>query len=153
MILISQFQQTLQSGRDHWLFWPLMILLVQIAVYNTIFAETGYLAYREKEKELAKLRLESDELKARRELLQASLGELSDDDTAFSRFSREHYLYDQKVKIIKFIKHDQTAEKPAKKTMNIEYAGRLYILFCSIALFAVTGLFWKANQRRMENEI
>lgn len=150
--MIDRYQQALQSGREHWLFWPLVILFLQVVTYNTVFAKTGYFAYVEKKRELEKIRLETEVLKARREILRSSLGELEDDEKAFEKFSREHYLYDQNVKIIKFIEPKAEREAAVKERMDLEYIGRLYVLFCSIALFIITAWFWSRGQKREAHE-
>lgn len=147
MAVIEKFFSTFQQLRDHWLFWPFVLLLLQVISYNLLFSRNGYLSYVDKESQKAKITLEVAELKAKKEALMKDLGLIKNDTNAFSKFSREHLLYDNSVTILKF-KGERLEDIPnLEQSMDIEKYQKIYFIVSTIVLCGGTFIFWQWNRR------
>lgn len=151
--MIDSFLKNFQASREHWVFWPFTLLLIQIGLYNFLFSKNGYLSYIEKNHEREILRKQIENLNYNKTELIKKLAHVKNEEEALKDFITRLYRYDDKSVIVKFIDR-QANQKEIKKTkVNLPLIQRLYILVSTILLSIVTGLFWKLHKRRISNEI
>ena len=148
--MIEQFRNTLRSSREHWLFWPLVLLLFLGVGYNFLFSQSGYLVYIEKNREKRQLQLEIEQLKAKKETLLKNLEDLRNDDTAFPIFSKEHFLYDNTVTILKFFDTQAPLPDVDEREYDIEHLRKIYIIVASFVLLGATFVFWQWHSASSE---
>lgn len=141
--MIEQFRTALRNSREHWLFWPLAFLLLLGVGYNFLFSESGYLVYMEKERVKKELILEIEQLKGKKETLLKNLENLRNDETAFPIFSKEHFLYDNSVTILKFYDEKDPSPELAEQGLDIERLRKIYIVAASFILLGATFVFWQ----------
>ena len=99
----------------------------------------------EKKREKEQLQLEIEQLKAKKETLLKNLENLRNDDTAFPIFSKEHFLYDNTVTILKFFDTQAPQAGLVEKEYDIEHFRKIYIIVVSFVLLGVTFVFWQWN--------
>ena len=150
--MIEQFRNTLQSSRDHWLFWPSALLILLMTGYNFLFSKSGYLIYIEKNREKQQLLLEIEQLKSQKETLVKNLENLQKDETAFPIFSKEHFLYDNSVTILKFFDDEAPAPDENEQGYDIEHLRKIYIIVASFVLLGITFVFWQWHSSHLSGE-
>lgn len=141
--MIESFRNTLRASREHWLFWPLVLMLFLGVGYNFLFSQSGYLVYTEKNREKNQLQLDIEQLKTKKETLLKNLRNLQNDETAFPIFSKEHFLYNNTVMILKFFDTKAPAPDVDEKEYDIEHLRKTYIIIASFILLGATFVFWQ----------
>lgn len=73
---------------------------------------------------------------------------LSNKDMAVQKFSKDFYLFQEKVRILKF--RESIEEKPPEVTAAADLATtqKFYIIFTSIIIALVTLFFYRRNNAR-----
>lgn len=134
------------SGDRHWLFWPLVLLILFIAVYAVLLSNNGYLAYTLQVKERDELKNQVKDLIQTRENLESRLGVLKDDDKALEKFTRDLMMYRDSVWILKFEDKPVSKESTLKNDEQLPYWQKIYIAISSVLMLFVTIIVWKFNR-------
>ncbi len=147
-MLTRRIGQVFERSRDHWLFIPLFVLLILSFVYVFFVGEKGLMAYRVRLREKDELRIQIDSFKRQKAELRQKLAMLSNKDMAVQKFSKDFYLFQEKVRILKF--RESTEEKLPEVTAAADLATtqKFYIIFTSIIIALVTLFFYRRNHAR-----
>ena len=144
--MIERFFRAFQHSREHWVFWPFFLLIVQIAMYNFLLSENGYLAYLEKSREKQALEKQIQELTIKKKDLEKKLAHVTKDESAIKEFIRRLYYYDDKYTIVKFIDEQDNKSKNKDETLHLVFIQRAYILISTFVLTIFTWFFWKRHK-------
>ncbi len=146
------FSRSWARLRHHWLSVPTALLAVQFLGYVYFFSESGLVHYNILKKDKAVLVSEIAVLEKQKAELQQELGILSDDQKAMEKFSREFFLYPEKVTILKFTGGEPTEiEKQNKKTNFLQY--QIWYFGISFAsLLIVVFIFWHFRHREIPED-
>ncbi|MDH4199333.1 MAG: hypothetical protein OEV66_03045 [Spirochaetia bacterium] len=150
--MIESFFRAFQHSREHWVFGPFMILIVQIVLYNFLFSKNGYLSYLEKTKEKISIKIQIEELNAKKTQLSKKLDHMKNENQVIKDFIRKLYFYDDKYSIVKFIDEQKNPAKLLEKKLDLPYIQRSYTLISTVLLLLLTVFFWKKNQTSQTNE-
>lgn len=148
----EKFLKAFRGAREHWLFWPFLLLIIQIVIYNFLFSKNGYLAYLEKIKEKKDIQRQINELLKKKAELSNKLAHVKNEKEAINTLVRKLYLYDEKYTIIKFVDDKKHKGEVKEKKMNLRVIQRLYILISTTILFLLTGLFWRRDKNLIQDE-
>ena len=148
--MISRFLSFFHGSREHWLFTPMFILILLIGIYNFLFSKKGYIAYQNKLYEKQKIEKYIDELKKEKLALEKKLGILKNDKEAIEKFTKDYFLYDDSVTIIKFVDLRKEIQQKEDKKINLDLLQKLYIVIASLVIISITWFFGK---RHNQNEI
>jgi len=151
--MIERFFKAFQNSREHWVFWPFLLLIIQIAMYNFLLSKNGYLAYLEKSKERENLKIQIEELNRKKMELSKKLTHIENENEAIKEFVRKLYFYDDKYTIIKFMDEGKVTEEVKENKIGLVFVQRAYILISTIVFSIITGLFWKKNNSSIQHEI
>lgn len=148
-MLTRRIGQVFERSREHWLFIPLFVLLILSFVYVFFIGEKGLMAYRLKLKEKDELKGQIESFSRQKAELRQKLALLSNKEMAVQKFSKDFYLFQEKVRILKF--RESVEEKPAEVTAAADLATtqKFYIIFTSILIALVTLFFYRRNNARM----
>ena len=134
------------------MFWPFLLLILQVTLYNFLLSKNGYLTYLEKTKEKAALQLQIDELVKKKAELDKKLSHVENDNEAIKEFIKKLYYYDDKYIIVKFM-DEETSKKDVKESkIGLVFIQRAYILISTVAFAAFTGLFWKRHREATQEQ-
>ncbi|GEM_PF-1332554 len=147
-MLTRRIGQVFERSRDHWLFIPLFVLLILSFIYVFFIGEKGLMAYRVRLREKDELRIQIDSFKRQKAELRQKLAMLSNKDMAVQKFSKDFYLFQEKVRILKF--RESAEEKIPEVTAAADLATtqKFYIIFTSIIIALVTLFFYRRNHAR-----
>lgn len=151
--MIDSFLRAFQNTREHWVFWPFILLILQIVLYNFLLSKNGYLSYLEKIKERQAIQLQIDDLIKKKAELGKKLAHVENDEVVIKEFIRRLYFYDDKYTIVKFMDEQKPKEEVKESKMDLVFIQRAYILIASIAFAIFTALFWKRHNNSIPNEV
>lgn len=133
------FMQT----RDHWLFWPVTFLVLQIFFYIFFFSENGYLAYQNRMLEKQKVEAAIASLENQKKSLEKRLKLIKDENIAVKEFNLEFLQFREEVSILKFLENTDI-EKTQKETgADLSKSRRWYLGLSSAVLLLVIVLAFK----------
>ena len=147
-MLTRRIGQVFERSREHWLFVPLFVLLILSFVYVFFIGEKGLMAYRVRLREKEELKTQIESFKRQKAELRQKLAMLSNKDMAVQKFSKDFYLFQEKVRILKF--RESAEEKIPEVTAAADLATtqKFYIIFTSIIIALVTLFFYRRNHAR-----
>ncbi|MBV6493998.1 MAG: hypothetical protein LDLANPLL_02022 [Turneriella sp.] len=148
-MFIERVATVLARSREHWLFVPFFILLILTVSYVFFIGEKGYLAYRVKLQEREELKLQIESFVRQKKELQDKLALLSDKEQAVSKFTKDFYLFQEKVRILKF--REEAEDKPMEENVaaNLAATQKFFVIFSTILIALVTLFFYRRNNARM----
>ncbi|MCS6985275.1 MAG: septum formation initiator family protein [Leptospiraceae bacterium] len=146
-----ELRYLLRQFLNHWLFWPLVSLLMVIALYIFFFTENGFFAYREALAEKARLEKRIGEMQQQKEELLQKLSLLRDDERALKNLSREFLIFPEKVSLIKFReKKDDLSDKEAKTKSEEEpsylFWRKVYVALTTLLLLFIAYRSFKRHE-------
>lgn len=148
-MLTRRIGQFFERSREHWLFVPLFVLLILSFIYVFFIGEKGLMAYRVKLHEREELKTQIENFTKQKAELRQKLAMLRDKDMAVQKFSKDFYLFQEKVRILKF--REGAEEKLSEVTAAADLATtqKFYIIFTSIVIALVTLFFYRRNAARI----
>ncbi|MDH4263245.1 MAG: septum formation initiator family protein [Spirochaetia bacterium] len=151
--MIESFFRTFQNSREHWVFWPFLLLIVQMAMYNFLLSKNGYVAYIEKIKEKEILTVQIEELVKKKTALGKKLAHVENDNEAIKEFIRKLYFYDDRYIVVKFMDEEKSREGVKETKMGLIFIQRAYILISTVVFSVFTAFFWKRYRASLQNEV
>lgn len=148
-MLTQRLGRIIERSREHWLFVPLFVLLVLSFVYVFFVGDKGLLAYRARMREKEDLKAQIESLAAQKAELQQKLAMLRNSEMAMQKFSKDFYLFQEKVRILKF---RQSAEEKATEqngAADLATLQKFYVIVSSLAIALVTLFFYRRNAAQM----
>ena len=137
--------QTNSRAQDHWLFWPLITLLLLIAVFLFFFSENGFYAYQNKIQEKIVLNREIKKLEKQKIKLSSTLDSIQDEKTMTRHFVQKLNLYGENTNVLQFESNLTISNKDIslKLKYNLKELQRIFMIFANILLISVTFIAWK----------
>lgn len=144
-MLTQRIGSILDRSREHWLFVPLFVMLILSFIYVFFVGEKGLMAYRVKMNEREELKAQIESFSRQKSELRQKLAMLRNKDMAVQKFSKDFYLFQEKVRILKF--RESAEEKQAEQSAAADLATtqKFYIIFSSLAIALVTLFFYRRN--------
>ncbi|MCX7632022.1 MAG: septum formation initiator family protein [Turneriella sp.] len=151
-MLAQQLGKLIERSREHWLFVPLFVLLLLSITYVFFISDKGYLAYRQKLQEKEEIQAQIAAFRRQKEELQHKLELLRNKDMALQKFSKDFYLFQEKVRTLKF--REGIEEKPAdpSQSSNLAVIQKLYVAVATLAIALTTLFFYRRNTTRFRLE-
>lgn len=147
-MLTRRIGQVFERSREHWLFIPLFVLLILSFVYVFFIGEKGLMAYRVKLREKEELKTQIESFKRQKAELRQKLALLSNKDMAVQKFSKDFYLFQEKVRILKFRESIEEKQPEVTAAADLATTQKFYIIFTSIIIALVTLFFYRRNHAR-----
>lgn len=138
-----------ERSREHWLFVPLFVLLILSFIYVFFIGEKGLMAYRARLREREDLKMQIDSFSRQKDELRQKLAMLRNKDMAVQRFSKDFYLFQEKVRILKFRESADEKTTDASAAADLATMQKFYIVFTSVLIALVTLFFYRRNTARM----
>ena len=148
-MLTRRIGQVFERSREHWLFVPLFVLLILSFIYVFFVGEKGLLAYRVKLHEREELKAQIESFGRQKAELRQKLAMLRNTEMAVQRFSKDFYLFQEKVRILKFRESGEEKQAEVTAAADLATTQKLYIIFSSIVIALVTLFFYRRNSARM----
>lgn len=145
-MLPESLRRIYSRSRETWLFWPLVILIIQVMAFAFLFSDKGYFAYQEKQRQAERIAMQIATLQSQKAELKERLKLLKNNEAALKNFSKEFYIFQEQLRILKFSElnaenNESEEEKPAFETWQ-----RWYIIIATGVLAFVTFLSWHRNK-------
>lgn len=147
-MLTRRIGQVFERSREHWLFVPLFVLLILSFVYVFFIGEKGLMAYRVRLREKEELKTQIESFKRQKAELRQKLAMLSNKDMAVQKFSKDFYLFQEKVRILKFRESIEEKQPEVTAASDLATTQKFYIIFTSIVIALVTLFFYRRNHAR-----
>lgn len=147
-MLTRRIGQVFERSREHWLFIPLFVLLILSFVYVFFIGEKGLMAYRVRLREKDELKTQIESFKRQKAELRQKLALLSNKDMAVQKFSKDFYLFQEKVRILKFRESMEEKQPEVTAAADLATTQKFYIIFTSIVIALVTLFFYRRNHAR-----
>lgn len=147
-MLTRRIGQVFERSREHWLFIPLFVLLILSFVYVFFIGEKGLMAYRVRLREKDELKTQIESFKRQKAELRQKLALLSNKDMAVQKFSKDFYLFQEKVRILKFRESIEEKQPEVTAAADLATTQKFYIIFTSIIIALVTLFFYRRNHAR-----
>jgi len=148
-MLTQRIGHLFERSREHWLFVPLFVLLILSFVYVFFVGEKGLMAYRVKLQEREDLKAQIENFSRQKAELKEKLAMLRNKDMAVQKFSKDFYLFQEKVRILKFRESSEEKLPEVTAAADLATAQKFYIIFTSIIIALVTLFFYRRNTARM----
>ncbi|MBL8033675.1 MAG: hypothetical protein JNJ69_08245 [Leptospiraceae bacterium] len=148
-MLTRRIGQVFERSREHWLFVPLFVLLILSFIYVFFVGEKGLLAYRVKLHEREELKAQIESFGRQKAELRQKLAMLRNTEMAVQRFSKDFYLFQEKVRILKFRESGEEKQAEVTAAADLATTQKFYIIFSSIVIALVTLFFYRRNSARM----
>ncbi|MBS0617977.1 MAG: hypothetical protein JSR44_07300 [Spirochaetes bacterium] len=151
-MLARNLSSFFERSREHWLFVPFFVILILSLIYVFFIGEKGFMAYRVRINEREELKTQIESLARQKGELNQKLAMLRNKDMAVQRFSKDFYLFQEKVRILKF--RETIEEKPAEATAVDDLASiqKFYIIFSTLLIALATLFFYRRNAARSKFE-
>jgi len=143
----ERVSRIVESSREHWLFIPLFSLLLFTFFYVFFIGDKGWLAYRSKLAEVEDLKLQIESLKDQKKEMRQKLILLKNKDAAVNKFSRESFLFQEKVRILKFTETAETATQDTVVQPDLRNIQKIFVATFFIAMTLIT-LFYYRRQKK-----
>ncbi len=147
-MLTRRIGQVFERSREHWLFVPLFVLLILSFIYVFFIGEKGLMAYRVKLREKEELKTQIESFKRQKSELRQKLAMLSNNEMAVQKFSKDFYLFQEKVRILKFRESIEEKQPEVTAAADLATTQKFYIIFTSIVIALVTLFFYRRNHAR-----
>ncbi len=147
-MLTRRIGQVFERSREHWLFIPLFVLPILSFVYVFFIGEKGLMAYKVKLREKDELKTQIESFKRQKAELRQKLAMLSNKDMAVQKFSKDFYLFQEKVRILKFRESMEEKQPEVTAAADLATTQKFYIIFTSIVIALVTLFFYRRNHAR-----
>lgn len=148
-MLTQRIGHFFERSREHWLFVPLFVLLILSFIYVFFVGEKGLMAYRVKLREREELKAQIENFSRQKAELREKLAMLRNKDMAVQKFSKDFYLFQEKVRILKFRESSEEKLPEVTAAADLATAQKFYIIFTSIIIILVTLFFYRRNTARM----
>jgi cell division protein FtsB len=151
-VLTQRIAIIIERSREHWLFVPLFVLLILWFVYVFFIGDKGLMAYRARMREKEDLKAQIDSFGRQKAELRQKLAMLRNKEMAVQKFSKDFYLFQEKVRILKF--RESAEEKPAEQNASADLVTlqKFYIIISSLVIALVTLFFYRRNAAEMHLE-
>jgi len=139
------------KGLNHWAFIPFLTVLGLVAGNLLVFAEGGYLDYRNLSFQKEIMEKQISELDARIASTRGKLQDADDPDKMIRNFEREYLVFKDKVQIIKFEENSPRSKTPTEEQKNLydlKLLQNIYIIAASILLVFVSLIAYRRAYRR-----
>lgn len=148
-MLTQRIGRIIERSREHWLFVPLFVLLILSFVYVFFIGDKGLMAYRVRMREKEELKTQIQSFARQKAELKQKLAMLRNKDMAVQKFSKDFYLFQEKVRILKF--RQSAEEKPTEQNESADLATlqKFYIIISSLVIALVTLFFYRRNAAQM----
>jgi cell division protein FtsB len=149
VVLARRIGGIIERSREHWLFVPLFVLLILSFGYVFFIGDKGLMAYRLRMREKEELKAQIESFERQKAELKQKLAMLRNKDMAVQKFSKDFYLFQEKVRILKF--RQSAEEKPAEQNESADLATlqKFYIIISSLVIALVTLFFYRRNAAQM----
>jgi cell division protein FtsB len=144
-MLTQRLGTIIERSREHWLFVPLFVLLILSFVYVFFIGDKGLLAYRGKMLEREELKGQIDSFRRQKTELRQKLAMLRNKDMAVQRFSKDFYLFQEKVRILKFRESLEEKQAEVEVAADLATTQKVYIICASILIALVTLFYYRRN--------
>lgn len=138
-----------ERSREHWLFVPLFVLLILSFIYVFFIGDKGLMAYRVRIKEKEELKSQIESFGRQKDELKQKLTMLRNKDMAVQKFSKDFYLFQEKVRILKFRESADEKTAEAGAAADLATTQKFYIVFTSVLIALVTLFFYRRNTARI----
>ncbi|HMY10507.1 MAG TPA: septum formation initiator family protein [Turneriella sp.] len=148
-MLTQRIGKIIERSREHWLFVPLFVLLILSFVYVFFIGDKGLMAYRVRMREKEDLKTQIESLTRQKAELRQKLAMLRNKEMAVQKFSKDFYLFQEKVRILKF--RESAEEKPAEQNESADLGTlqKSYIIISTLVIALVTLFFYRRNAAQM----
>lgn len=134
-----------ERSREHWLFVPLFVLLILSFIYVFFIGEKGFLAYRARIREREDLKIQIESFSRQKAELKQKLTMLRDNDMAVQKFSKDFYLFQEKVRILKFRESAEEKFPEITAAADLATTQKVYIIVTSLFIALVTLFYYRRN--------
>lgn len=138
-----------ERSREHWLFVPLFVLLILSFIYVFFIGEKGFLAYRVRIREREDLKVQIENFSRQKAELRQKLTMLRNKDMAVQKFSKDFYLFQEKVRILKFRESAEEKFPEVTAAADLATTQKVYIIVTSILIALVTLFYYRRNAAQM----
>lgn len=148
-MLTRRIGKIIERSREHWLFVPLFVLMILSFIYVFFIGDKGLMAYRERMREKEELKTQIESFARQKAELRQKLAMLRNKEMAVQKFSKDFYLFQEKVRILKF--RQAAEEKPSEQNEAADLATlqKFYIIISSLVIALVTLFFYRRNAAQM----
>jgi cell division protein FtsB len=148
-VLTQRIGKIIERSREHWLFVPLFVLLILFFIYVFFIGDKGLLAYRVRLREKEELKAQIASLTRQKAELKQKLAMLRNKEMAVQKFSKDFYLFQEKVRILKF--RDAAEEKTAEQSESADLGAvqKSYIIISTLVIALVTLFFYRRNAAQL----
>lgn len=150
--MLFDLKKFIVKSRRHWLFWPFFFFLLQAGAYIFFFSENGYLAYLNAYRKKVQIEERIASLEKQKKQMGEKLGLLKNRKSALKHFSREFLLFENKVRILKFVDEQKEQNIKHNEGYDIAFYQKAYLAATTVILLAVTFIFKKISLRPVEDE-
>ncbi|HRP68573.1 MAG TPA: septum formation initiator family protein [Turneriella sp.] len=151
-MFIERIGQILARSREHWLFIPFFVLLILSFVYVFFIGDKGFLAYRVKLQEREDVKAQIEDFTKQKKDLREKLVMLRDKDQAVNKFTKDFYLFQEKVRILKFREEAEDKPQETSEAADLATMQKFYIIFSTLLIGLATLFFYRRNTARMNME-
>lgn len=144
-MLTQRLGSILERSREHWLFVPLFVLLILSFVYVFFIGDKGFLAYRARMREKEELKAQIESFARQKAELQQKLAMLRNKEMAVQKFSKDFYLFQEKVRILKFRESAEEKLPERSDEADLIKLQKLYIIASSLVIALVTLFFYRRS--------
>ncbi len=144
-MLTQKIGSILDRSREHWLFVPFFVLLILSFAYVFFIGEKGFLAYRMKTQQIDDLKAQLQGFNRQKDELTQKLAMLSNKDMAIQKFSKDFYLFQEKVRILKFRESNDEKAAATNEEESLVTTQKFYIIASTLLIAIVTFFFYRRN--------
>lgn len=144
-MLAQRLGNIIERSREHWLFVPLFVLLILSFIYVFFIGDKGFLAYRARMREKEELKAQIESFARQKAELQQKLAMLRNKEMAVQKFSKDFYLFQEKVRILKFRESAEEKAPEQGDEADLIKLQKFYIIASSLVIALVTLFFYRRS--------
>ncbi len=148
-MLTQRIGKIIERSREHWLFVPLFVLLILSLVYVFFIGDKGLMAYRARMREKEEIKSQIESLGRQKAELRQKLAMLRNKEMAVQKFSKDFYLFQEKVRILKFRESSEEKSAEQDESADLGTLQKFYIIISTLVIALVTLFFYRRNAAQL----